>query len=180
MIFAVITFLAGIALAVVESTFVKAAGIAGICPDLAVLVVIVATCSMGFSRAMVLAFMLGLARDFYSAGALGMSSLSLTLTAFLLVMVEDYLLTDNWNAQIFVVFLGSLIYGSLLVVLKLIVGYEITSLFLTLKIIVWTSVYTSALGALSFALVKNPEPPPYRRLKMKYDVEHETLHQTKI
>ena len=180
MIFAAITFLAGIALAVVESTFVKAAAIGGIRPDLVVVVVVVATCSLGFGRAIMLAFMLGLARDFYSGGILGMSSFSLTFTAFVLIVAEDYLLTDNWKAQTFVVFLGSLIYGSLLVVLKLIVGYELTSPFLILKMIAWTSVYTSVLGALGFALVKTPEPPPYGRLKMKYDVEHETLHQSKI
>lgn len=100
MVLVLTAFLAGVALAIFESTFLNAADIAGIRPDLAVLVVVVATCRADFRKAMVLAFMLGLTRDFFSGGTIGMSAFSLTLVAYILTAAQDYLLTDSWAGQI--------------------------------------------------------------------------------
>jgi cell shape-determining protein MreD len=73
MLFALVTFIAGIIIAVAESTFLNSVTIAGIRPDVAVLVAAVATCRTDFRRAMILAITIGLARDFVSGGAVMMA-----------------------------------------------------------------------------------------------------------
>ena len=180
MIFTAVSFLAGIALAVIESTFMRATEVVGVRPDLAVLVVVIGTCRLGFGRAMALAFSLGLARDFFSGGLVGMSSFSLTCMAFVLVGAEEYLLSDNWRAQMLVVFVGSAIFGTLFVFLKLVAGYEIASALQTIQMIVGVSAYTALLAPVGFALTKKPEPPSYMRLRLKYRGEHETIHSTEV
>ena len=78
------------------------------------------------------------------------------------------------------VFTGSAVFGIISVLMKPILGYEIGSLVQASIIVVWTSVYTAALAPVAFALMKKPQAPPYIRLKMKYDVERETLSQTEV
>ncbi|UCD57438.1 MAG: rod shape-determining protein MreD [Candidatus Hydrogenedentota bacterium] len=180
MVFAIIAFLAGIGLAVIESTFMNAVEFAGIRPDLAVLAVVVATSRMRFRKAVTLAFMLGLTRDFLSAGAIGMSAFTLTFMAYFLVIAETHLVTDNWVAQIFVVLLGSVVFETSFALLKLILQYEIGSASQILGMIMWTSVYTSLFAPVAFMLTGKPQFPSYMRLKMKYDGEYETLPKTKI
>lgn len=180
MLFTTVAFLAGIGLVVIESTFMRSVGIFGIRPDLAILVVVIATCRLNFGRVMALAFALGLTRDFFSGGLVGMNSFSLVLMAYVLIAAEDYFLTGNWKAQVFVAFLGSLIFGTLFAVLKILVGYEVTSPLRAVEIIVGTAAYTSALAPLGFAISKRPEVPSYMRLRKKYDAEHETLHPSEV
>jgi len=177
MLFAAATFLAGVGLTVIESVFMRATEIAGIRPDIIALVVVIGTCRMSFRRVMAMAFMMGLARDFFSGGLVGMSSFSLTFMAFVLAGAEEYLLSDNWKAQTFIVFLGSAIFGALFVFLKLVVGYEIASALRTLEIIAGTAAYTAALAPAAFALTKRPERAPYRRLRRKYHDDSETIYQ---
>ena len=180
MAFALIALMAGIGLAIVESTFMESIEIAAIRPDIAVLAVVIASCRTKFSKALVLAFSLGIMRDLFSGGNAGISAFGLTFMAYLLVSVEKYLLSDNWNAQILMVFAGSVVFGILLVLLKLVLGDEIGSFVKTPIVIIWTSVYTAVFAPAAFALMKKPQSPPYLRLKMKYDVERGTLPQTKV
>ncbi len=180
MVFVLIALLVGIGLAIGESTFVNAVGIGGIKPDFAVLVVVVGTCRARFSRAMILAFSLGLARDLYSGSIPGMNAFSLTVTSYLLIAAEDYLMTNNWRGQFVVVFVGSVVYGFVFLSLKTIVGYELASFAQTLARIAWTAAYTAVLGPIIFMLGKHPERLPYLRLKMKYDVERQTIPQNKL
>ena len=175
MTFSIVAFLAGIAMAVFESTFATAAEISGIRPDFVVLVVVVATCRARFTRAMMLAFALGLARDFYSGGVLGINAFSLTLTAYLMVAAEDYLMTNNWRGQFVFVFVGYLIFGTIFLLLRILIGYEMAFLGQTVIKMMWTAMYTSALGPLFFTLMKKPQHLPYLRLKMKYDVERQII-----
>ncbi len=186
MIFGVVVFAASIGLAVIESVIMPSVEVAGIRPDLAVLIVVVATCRADFGRAMATAFALGLARDFFSAGPIGMNAFALTLAAYLLMGAEKYFLTENWKAQSFVVFLGYVIFGSLfflgtLLPFSAIPGrYEVVSTIRVIEIILGTAVYTCILAPPAFALSRKPDPPSYRRLRDKYNVEHETLHQTEV
>jgi len=180
MVFALIAFLGGIVLVIAESIFAGSVEIGGIRPDFAVLVVAVATCRTSFGRAMIVAFALGLTRDFYTGGVIGMNAFSLTLMAYLLISAEDYLMTNNWRGQFVVVLVGSLIYGTVFLFLKLIIGYEVASPVQILVKMAWTAIYTSALGPILFMLTKKPASLPYLRLKMKYDAERATLPQTKV
>jgi rod shape-determining protein MreD len=180
MLFLVVASLTGIGLTIVESVFMPSIGIAGIRPDLVVLVVVIATCRLSFGRVMGLAFVLGLTRDIYSAGFVGMSSFSLLLVAYILLVAEEYFMTDNWKAQVFVVFLGYMIFGGLFVFLKVLAGYEIASALRVAEIVLGTAVYTSVLAPLGFMVSDRPEAPAYMRLKSKYNAEHETLHQTEV
>ena len=180
MLFFAAAFLAGIGLTIVESVFMPSVSIAGIRPDLVVLVIVVATCRLSFGRVMGLAFVLGLIRDIYSAGFVGMSSFSLVLMAFILLVAEEYFMTDNWKAQVFVVSLGYMIFGGLFVFLQVLVGYEIASALRVTEIVLVTAVYTSALAPLGFAVSNRPEAPAYMRLRNKYNAEHESLHQTEV
>lgn len=180
MVFVAIAFLAGITLAIVESTLVRALAISSVRPDLVVLAIVVATCRTSFGRAMVLAFVLGLTRDFFSGGIVGINAFSLSFMAYMLISAQDYLLTNNWKGQVVVVFVGSMVFGVLFVFLKLVLGYEIASPIQAPIKILWTAAYTSVLGPFVFMLVNRPQSLPYMRLKMKYDVESETLHQTKV
>lgn len=180
MLFALKAFLAGVALAVIESTLMNAVELGGIRPDLAVLAVVVVTSRKDFGKAMALAFILGLTRDFFSGGAIGMNAFSLTVMAYFLVAAGSLLLTDNRAAQVFVAFVGSIFFGTLFALLKLALQYEVGSAAQILRTIVWTSVYTSLTAPIAFVLMKRPRFPSYMRLKMKYNVEHETLPETKI
>lgn len=180
MIYGAAAFAVAIGLAVIESVFMPSIEVAGIRPDLAVLVVLVATCRTNFGRTMALAFVFGLTRDFFSTGLIGMSSFSLVLTAYLLIGAEEYFLTENWKTQVFVVFLGSIIFGSLFACLKMIAGYETASAFRVFEIILGTAVYTGLAAPLAFALTNRPEPASYMRLRKRYNVEHETLYQTEV
>jgi rod shape-determining protein MreD len=179
-------FVAAVGLAVIESVIMPSFEVAGIRPDLAVLVVVVASCRARFGRAMALAFALGLARDFFSAGPVGMNAFALTMTTYFLTGAEDYLLTENWKAQLFVVFLGYVVFGSLLFMGTLFPfntiphRYEVVSAVRVVQMIVGTAAYTGILAPLGFALSRKPETPSYRRLRDKYNVEHETLHQTEV
>jgi len=191
MLFFVIAFLAGMGLTVVESVFVPSVSVFGIRPDLVVLAAVVATRRMKYERVMVLAFVLGLIRDLYSVsrvgvsdtsqvGLAGMSAFSLVLMVYILLIAEEYFLTDNWQTQIFVGFLGYLIFASLFVFLKVLAGYEIASSIQVAEIILGTAAYTSVLTPFGFILSNRREAPAYMRLRNKYNAEHETLHQTEV
>ena len=180
MLFVIVAFFAGLGLAVVETIFMSSIEIFGLRPDLVVLIVIVATCRLSFGRVMGLAFVLGLTRDFFSGGLVGMSSFSLIFTAYILLTAEDFLLTDNWRAQIFVAFVGALIFGIVFAFLRILVGFEITSPLRIVEIVGGTAAYTSVLSPLAFALSARPERSHYMGLKRKYDAEQEILHQAEI
>ena len=180
MIFAIVAFFAGIGLALFESTFWNAVALGGMRPDLAVIAVAVGTSRLEFRRSMTLAFALGFARDFFSGGAAGMNAFSLILMAYVLIEAQNYLMTRNWGSQILVVFLGSVCFGGSFALLKLILGYEIGSSVQIATMIALTSVYTSLLAPFAFMLTDKPHFPSYRRLKTKYDVEHETLPPTEV
>jgi rod shape-determining protein MreD len=180
MTFAALAFLLGTGLVIIESTLANVAAIGGIRPDFAVLIVVVATCRARFSRAMMLAFAFGLMRDFYSGGPLGMNAFSLTLTAYLMNAAEDYLMTNNWRGQFVFVFVGFLLYATIFFVLKILVGYEAAFPVQTITKMIWTSAYTAVLGPLFFTLMIKPQRLPYLRLKMKYDVDRETIPQTEV
>jgi rod shape-determining protein MreD len=129
---------------------------------------------------MIVAFALGLTRDFYAGGVTGMNAFSLTLMAFLLIAAEDYLMTNNWRGQCVVVLVGSLMYGTIFLLLKMVIGYEVgTPLHIVTKM-AWTAMYTSALGPIMFTLTRKPPSLPYLRLKLKYDSERSTLSQTEV
>jgi rod shape-determining protein MreD len=180
MLFFAAAFLTGIGLTVVESVFMPSVGIAGIRPDLVVLVVVIAACRLSFDRVMGLAFVLGLIRDIYSVGFVGMSAFSLVLMVYILLIAKEFFLTDNWKAQVFVGFLGYMIFGSLFAFLKVLAGYEIASALRVAEIVLGTAVYTSALAPLGFMVSNRPEAPAYMRLRDKYNAEHESLHQTEV
>ena len=179
MLFVLKALLTVIGLAVAETNFTKAIDIAGIRPDLMVLAVVVATTRTNFGKAIVLAFMLGLARDFFSGGIVGMNAFSLALVTYLLVIIEDYLMIENRSAQIFFAFLGSLFFGISTASLKTILHYEIGSTSQILGLILWTSVYTSALAPIAFTMTEKPAYLPYMRLRLKHFVEHETIPEIK-
>jgi rod shape-determining protein MreD len=191
MLFFAMIFLAGIGLTVVESVFVPSVRIAGIRPDLVVLVAVVATRRMNFERVMVMAFILGLIRDLFSiglvgmsafsqVGLVGMSAFSLVLMVYVLLIAEEYFLTDNWKSQVFVGFLGYVIFGSLFAFLKILAGYEVTSVLRVAEIVLGTAVYTALLTPFGFMLSHRPDLPAYMRLRNKYNAEHETLHQSEV
>jgi rod shape-determining protein MreD len=180
MLFLAIAFLTGIGLTIVESVFIPSVSIAGIRPDLVVLVIVVATCRLDYVRVLGLAFVLGLVRDIYSLGFVGMSPFSLVLMAYILLVAEEYFMTDNWKAQVFVGFLGYLIFGSLFAFLTILGGLEIAPALKVAEIVLGTAVYTSALVPLGFIVSDRPEAPAYMRLRKKYNAEHETLHQTEV
>jgi rod shape-determining protein MreD len=179
-LFAFKAFLAGVLLAVIESTLANALEIAGIRPDIAVLCVVVATSRIRFRKTMTLAFTLGLARDFFCGGVIGMSACSLTLTAYVLLVIEDSLVTSNRSAQVFITFLGSVISGTLFLLLKVILQYGIGSAGHIFDMLFWTALYTALLAPAAFALTKKPQFPSYLRLKMKYKVRHETLPEAEV
>jgi len=167
--------LAGVALVIAETTFMNAIEIAGIRPDLAVLAVVVASSRMEFQKALGVAFVLGITRDFASVGIVGMNGFCLTLMAYFLISAQSLLLTENMNAQIFAAFAGSMVFGCAFVFLKLVFGYEPGSVYSVFWMIIGTSVYTALLAPLAFwSLAGRPRFPSYRRLK-NYDVRHKTL-----
>ncbi|MBI5116534.1 rod shape-determining protein MreD [Candidatus Poribacteria bacterium] len=178
--FTITAFLAGLALAVIESTFMRAVEFASVRPDLAVLAVTVASSRTHFGRVMMLAFVLGFSRDFISGGAIGMNAFSLTFMAYFLALTQDYLLTENWTAQLFVTFVSASVFGILFCLLKITLQYEPGSGYHIVKTIILTSLYTSALGPPAFKLIRKPNAPLYQRLKLKYDVEHETIPESKV
>jgi cell shape-determining protein MreD len=201
-LFTIAAFLCGIALAVAESIFLRPLTIWHVRPDIAVLAAVVAASRADYGKAMTLAFLLGLIRDFFTGGATGMNSFSLggvigtnsfspggvigmnafslTFMAYLLVLTKDYLVTDNWTAQMFVAFIGCSVFGILFAVLKVTLQYDAGSGFHILRAIVLTSIYTSAFAPIAFQLTKKPPHPLYPRLKMKYNVEYETLPENKV
>ncbi len=179
-LFTLLALLFGVILAVVESTFMKAISFGSIRPDLAVLAVTVASSRTHFGRVMALAFVLGFARDVFSMGAIGMNAFSFTFMAYFLVMTQDYLMTENWTAQVFVAFVSTAVFGVLFCLVKIALQYEPGSGIHILQNIALTSLYTSLLAPLAFKLVKEPSMPLYQRLKLKYDVDHETLPENKI
>jgi len=179
-LFAVMAFLAGVLVAIIESTLANALEIGGVRPDLAVLCVVVATSRIRFRKTMTLAFMLGLTRDFFCEGVIGMSACSLTLTAYVLLLLEDSLVTSNRSAQVVITFLGAVISGTLFLLLKVVLPYEIGSARHIFDMLFWTALYTAALAPVAFAATKKPQFPSYFRLKMKYKVRHETLPEAEV
>jgi len=179
-LFTLIAFMAGILLAVIESTLMNAVEIAGARPDLAVLAVVVATSRTRFSNTMILAFTLGFARDFFCGGAIGMNAFSLTLTAYFLLVTEDFLVTSNAGAQVLVAFVGSVIFGTVFFTLKIILQYGIGSASHVIGMLFWIPLYTALLAPAAFAMTEKPQFPSYLRLKMKYKVGHETLPETEV
>jgi rod shape-determining protein MreD len=180
MVFWTVTILAGIGLTIVESVLMPSLRIAGIGPDFIVLVVVVATRRTTVERSIFMAFFLGLIQDLFSVGLVGMSAFSLVLMVYILLFAEEYFLTDNWKAQVFVGFLGYLIFGGSFVFLKILAGYEIASAVRVAEIIFGTAAYTAVLTPLGFLLSYRQDLPAYMRLRGKYNVEHETLHQSEI
>jgi len=180
MIFVALAFLAGIGLALVESTLIRSIEIGVIRPDLVVLVVVIATCRLDFGRVMTLAFVLGLTRDFFLTGLIGMTPFSLVLTAYILLVAEGLLLTDNWKAQVFVAFIGSLVFGSAFACLKILIGYEVNSPLGVLVVISGTAAYTAVLAPLGFAFLGGPAASDYLRVKRKYGADDETIYQTEV
>ncbi len=178
-LFVLRAILAAIGLAIIESNFMKAVDIAGVRPDLAVLAVVVVTSRTDFAKSILLAFALGLARDFFSGGIVGMNAFSLTLMTYFLVAIEDYLMIENKSAQIFFAFVGSTFFGVLFAFLKEVLRYETGSTSQVLGLILWTSVYTSLLAPAAFALTEKPAYLPYMRLRLKHYVEHETIPEIK-
>lgn len=172
--------LAGVALVIAETTFMNAIEIAGIRPDFAVLAVVVASSRMEFKKAMGVAFVLGITRDFASVGVIGMNGFCLTLVAYFIISAQSFLLAENMSAQIFAALVGSIVLGSMFVFLKLVFGYETGSVFYVFWMVIGTSVYTALLAPLAFWLLAGkPRFPSYRRLK-NYDVRHKTLPPTEV
>jgi rod shape-determining protein MreD len=178
--FFILAFIGGILLTVAESIFMQVFDTAWFRPDLTVLVIVVATCRLSFGRVMAAAFAMGLARDLFSGGIVGMSAFALPLTAYVLITAADYLLTDNWRGQMFVAFLGSTLYGSQLALLKVITGFTLASGFGVMEIIVGTAACTAILSPLGFALSAGRERESYTHLKKKYDVDDEIIHQAEV
>jgi rod shape-determining protein MreD len=171
---------AGIVLVIAETTFMNAIEIAGIRPDLAVLAVVVASSRMEFRKAMGVAFVLGITRDFASVGIVGMNAFCLTLMAYFLVSAQSLLLTENMNAQVFAALVGSTVFGCAFVFLKLVFGYEPGSAYYVFSMIMGTSAYTALLAPAAFwVLAGRPRFPSYMRLK-SYDVRHKTLPPTEV
>jgi len=173
-------FLAGIGLAIAESTIMKAVAVGGVRPDLAVMVVVVMALRADFFRAMVLGFTLGLVRDFLSGGAVGMNAFALTAMAYFLSFAKDFLMTDNPGSQMLSGFVGCVLFSVFFSFLKMFLQFEVGSVSRTIEMILWTSLYTALATPVAFVLMIRPRFPSYMRLKMKYDVEHETVPETKI
>ncbi len=175
MIFVLKTLVTVIGLAIAETNFTKAIDIAGIRPDLMVLAVVVATTRADFGKAIILAFMLGLARDFLSGGTVGMNAFSLALVTYLLVVIKEYLMIGNRSTQIFFAFLGSVFFGVSTASLKTILHYEFGSTLQILWLILGTSVYTAVFAPIAFILTERPAYLPYMRLRLRQFVERETI-----
>lgn len=180
MIFTAIAFLAGIVLSVLESTFLDLIEIAGTHPDIAVLIAVVAASRADSSKALILAFMLGITRDFFSWGAVGMNAFAITFMAYTIMAAQDFLITDNWSAQIFVTFVGAAIFGALFMALTLVVGFELPQPARIFALVIGTAAYTSVFAPLAFLFAPKPHLPEYMRLKMRYGSRHETLPPTEV
>jgi rod shape-determining protein MreD len=178
-LFTIKVLVAGILLAIIESVFFDAIDIAGIRPDILVLAVILMSARMDFSRLLFLAFLLGLSRDFYSAGPLGMNAFVLTLTAFVLLVLEEFVAVENRVGQVVLGFSGALFYGGSMVFLKPLLQHETAPLGTLLKLLLGTSIYTAALAPALFFALRRPQALPYLRLKLRHLAEHETIPENK-
>jgi rod shape-determining protein MreD len=180
-VFWIKTFLAGIALAIAESTFLNAVEIHGVRPDLAVLAVVAFIGHYGFQRAIAVAFLLGLTRDLFSVGPLGISAFSLTLMAYLLILAERYLMTDHKAAQVFFTFVGAVLFGiSLTTVRGILSRHGVGTFAQTMQFILWISVYTAMLAPAAFVLLGRAGGPSYVRMKMKYGADSEAVSETEV
>lgn len=179
-LFSLEALLGGIALAVFESVFLNAVEFGGVRPDLAVLAAVVAANRSNFRRAILLAFILGITRDIFSGGLIGMNAFALVLVTYSLIVAKEYFITDTWLSQFFVTTIGCLIYGIAFVLLKLLFRYEVATVFQLIATIVWTSLYTSVLAPIAFKMVREARFPSYFRLKLRYGANDEALSEEKI
>lgn len=179
MIYALKVLGAGILLAIIQSTFLNAIAIGGVRPDLLVLGVLLVIRRNDFGKLLTLAFVFGLTRDFFSAGAIGMNAFALTLVAYLLWLAADFVLAEGWLGQAFLTFVAAVGYAAFIVMLKVLLGYELGSAIGNLKIILGTSLYTAAAAPLLFLVLSKPQALPYLRLKLKHIAEHETIPEIK-
>jgi rod shape-determining protein MreD len=178
-LFTIKALLAGVLLAIIESVLFGAIDITGVRPDILVLAIILMSARMDFSRLLLLAFLLGVSRDFYSAGPLGMNAFALTLTAFVLLVIEEFVAVENWVGQVVLGFLGALFYGAIMVLLKPLLLHDSAPLGALLKLLLGTSVYTAALAPFLFFVMRRPQALPYLRLKLRHLAEHETIPENK-
>ncbi|GAB4346917.1 MAG: hypothetical protein Kow0099_28600 [Candidatus Abyssubacteria bacterium] len=180
-VFGIKVFMAGILLAIVESTFLNAVQIGGVKPDLAVLAVVACIGHYGFRKVVWVAFLLGLTRDLFSVDPLGFNTFSLTLMAYLLTIAEKHLITDHKVAQIFFTFVGTVLFGISLFLLRGVVSQRgIGSFAQTARFIVWISVYTAALAPAAFVLLGKTGGTSYVRAKIRYGTGHEALSETEV
>ncbi len=163
-----------------ESVFLNAVEFGGVRPDLAVLAAVVAANRSNFRRAILLAFILGITRDIFSGGLIGMNAFALVLVTYSLIVAKEYFITDTWLSQFFVTTIGCLIYGIAFVLLKLLFRYEVATVFQLVATIVWTSLYTSVLAPIAFKMVREARFPSYFRLKLRYGANDEALSEEKI
>jgi rod shape-determining protein MreD len=177
--FALYAFAIGIGLALVESIFLDAIDFVGLRPDLLVLAIVFMSARIGFGKMLLFAFMLGFTRDLFSPGAIGMHAFALTLTAFTLLVAEEFVLIENWTGQLVISFTGTMIYGACILFLKAILDYETGPLLTVLGTIIGMSIYTSALAPGVFLVLQRHHALPYLRLKLKHQAEHETIPENK-
>ncbi len=182
----------GLAISVADSTFLNAINVAGMRPDLLLIAMVLVSGRTSFGKFMTLAFLLGLIRDFYAAGAIGPSvsvltqpgviginALAFTLIAYILLAFEDLVMLENWTAQMFITFSCSLIYDFLVLLLKLALQYEIGPFAAVAKVTVGISLYTALIAPAAFFFFRKPEVLPYLRLKLKHISENETIPEVK-
>jgi rod shape-determining protein MreD len=170
---------AGLLIEIFESTFLNAVNIAGMRPDLLLLVILLASRRTSFRRLLTLAFILGLVRDFFSPGVIGMNAFALTMIAYLVLLAEEFVLAENWTGHVLLGFTGALVYGACIVLLKALLNYEIGSVSGILKTILGNSFYTAAAAPAFFIAFSKPHALPYFRLKLKHLAEHESIPEVK-
>ncbi|RJP16151.1 MAG: rod shape-determining protein MreD [Candidatus Abyssobacteria bacterium SURF_5] len=179
MIFGLKWFGIGILLTIAESVLMPAIDLAGIRPDLLMLALVLISGETSFSRTLLVAFLLGVTRDMFSLSAPGMSAFALTLTAFLLLKAEEYVLAETWTGQCAIAFAGTLIYGIMIILLKPLLHYELGSPVALVATVLGSSLYTAALAPCVYIVVRRPQALPYLRLKLKHITEHETIPEIK-
>lgn len=117
-----ILFLLGLGGILLQSTVFTHLTVAGVKPDLLLVLVIFNSIFKGPLKGTVFAFFLGWLEDFFIGGFWGMNALAKALMAFLWGWFMQGTFRDNLFVPVFSLFLGSLFHGAVLLVLGNIAG----------------------------------------------------------
>jgi len=130
-----ILFLLGMGGILLESTVFNHLTIAGVKPDLLLILVIFNSIFQGHLKGSIFAFFLGWLEDFFIGGLWGMNALAKALTAFIWGWFLQGTFRENLLVPVFSLFLASLFHGSMILLLGKIAGLSWNWTFLFWKVL---------------------------------------------